>query len=153
MNGRFTYVSPNLKKLTANILLVTSIGTILLTGCGVNNKVEENKVQSDTSVSIEDADSLTSYDGVIEVSNFEFCDNSSEFLAFIAEDGRIISTVPISDGSFDVEIPGDTKFVYSPVMDLKKEVTELNEESSYKISMDYKDKILSFSTLDKSKVR
>ena len=153
MNGRFTYVSPNLKKLTANILLVTSIGTILLTGCGVNNKVEENKVQSDTSVSIEDADSLTSYDGVIEVSNFEFCDNSSEFLAFIAEDGRIISTVPISDGSFDVEIPGDTKFVYSPVMDLKKEVTELNEESSYKISMDYKDKTLSFSTLDKSKVR
>ena len=153
MNGRFTYVSPNLKKLTANILLVTSIGTILLTGCGVNNKVEENKVQSDTSVSIEDSDSLTSYDGVIEVSNFEFCDNSSEFLAFIAEDGRIISTVPISDGSFDVEIPGNTKFVYSPVMDLKKEVTELNEESSYKISMDYKDKILSFSTLDKSKVR
>ena len=153
MNGRFTYVSPNLKKLSANILLVTSIGTILLTGCGINNKVEENKVQSDTSVSIEDADSLTSYDGVIEVSNFEFCDNSSEFLAFIAEDGRIISTVPISDGSFDVEIPGDTKFVYSPVMDLKKEVTELNEESSYKISMDYKDKILSFSTLDKSKVR
>ena len=153
MNGRFTYVSPNLKKLSANILLVTSIGTILLTGCGINNKVEENKVQSDTSVSIEDADSLTSYDGVIEVSNFEFCDNSSEFLAFIAEDGRIISTVPISDGSFDVEIPGDTKFVYSPVMDLKKEVTELNEESSYKISMDYKDKTLSFSTLDKSKVK
>ena len=153
MNGRFTYVSPNLKKLTANILLVTSIGTILLTGCGINNKVEENKVQSDTSVSIEDADSLTSYDGVIEVSNFEFCDNSSEFLAFIAEDGRIISTVPISDGSFDVEIPGDTKFVYSPVMDLKKEVTELNEESSYKISMDYKDKTLSFSTFDKSMVR
>ncbi len=153
MKEKITYVSPILKRLTANILLFTSVGTILLTGCGVNNSKEESKIQSDTSVLVEDTDSLTSYDAEVEVSNFEFCNNSSEFLAFIAEDGRIISTVPVTDGSFDVQIPGDSKYVYSPVIDIKEEIPELNDEVSYKISMDYKDKTLSFSALDKSKVR
>lgn len=152
MKSVVTYVNPKLKKLVSGIVLVTSVGTIFLSGCGVNkNGNEEVTVNDDTSVSSMNDENLESYDYVVQVNNYEYCNNSAEFLAFIAEDGRIISTVPVGEGNYDVSVPGATKYVYSPVLDIEEEINELNDNNE--IIVDYKDKTIEISKIEKSIVR
>ena len=147
MNKVVTYINPKLKKLVSGTVLVTSVGAIFLAGCGINKNSDGNENTIDTSISAEEQ--IISYKAEVNASNLN---EEGDLVAFIAEDGRIIATVPIENGSVEVDIPGSSKTIYSPVLDQNVEIPEIDSDYQYELNIDYKDNIISFSEYDKGMV-
>ena len=148
MNKVVTYINPKLKKLVSGTVLVTSVGAIFLAGCGINKNSDGNENTIDTSISAEEQ--IISYKAEVNASNLN---EEGDLVAFIAEDGRIIATVPIENGSVEVDIPGSSKTIYSPVLDQNVEIPEIDSDYQYELNIDYKDNIISFSEYDKGMVK
>lgn len=148
MNKVVTYINPKLKKLVSGTVLVTSVGAIFLAGCGINKNSDGSENTIDTSISAEEQ--IISYKAEVNASNLN---EEGDLVAFIAEDGRIIATVPIENGSVEVDIPGSSKTIYSPVLDQNVEIPEIDSDYQYELNIDYKDNIISFSEYDKGMVK
>lgn len=148
MNKVVTYINPKLKKLVSGTVLVTSVGAIFLAGCGINKNSDGSENTIDTSISAEEQ--IISYKAEVNASNLG---DEGDLIAFIAEDGRIIATVPIENGKVEVDVPGSSKTIYSPNLDQKVEIPEIDSDYQYELNIDYKNNNMSFSEHNKGMVK